>query len=314
MTDIIDRSRLFAMVPYDIISTIENGNAIALYAVLKMYAGPNQNAHPSRKTLAKKLGYKTPRMVDAALDVLQHWGLVVTFPRFKDAEGNISRERSERFSEQTSNGYVIYDQIRRQDQLDFDVPHDTQVHTPTPIGAYPLHTEVHTPYTHSGHEGYSLEGDSSEGDISPCSPPEGDGSQGELIPTSQAPVPQKQSGASSYPQAFEDWWDLYPKKVGKQAALRAWRKACKVAGSGGLERALESHLPSMRTKETRFVPNPATWLNEGRYDDEPPAVQERPKSSSSDVMAWFTPAGGAPTSHSPTVVDAEVVEQRELGA
>lgn len=153
-----------------------------------------------------------------------------------------------------------------------------------------------------------------EEDQSPCSPPGGDGSQGELIPTSKAPVPQKQSGASSYPQAFEDWWELYPKKVGKQAALRAWKKACKVAGSGGLERALESHLPAMRPKELRFIPNPATWLNEGRYDDEPPAVQEKPRSSSSDVMAWFTPASGASASQSPTVVDAEVIEQRELGA
>ncbi|MEY8565165.1 helix-turn-helix domain-containing protein [Corynebacteriaceae bacterium 7-707] len=174
MRDVVDRSRMFAMVPYDIIKEVQDGNAIALYAVLKMYAGANGKSHPSRSTLAEHLGYKSPRMVDRALDRLSEFGLVKIIPRFKDEDGNIGYERTDLFREQTSNGYVIYDRIVRQDQLQFDTPLDTGVHTPTHPCPHPLDTGVHTPYTPVLHEGYSLEGDTPEGDISPCSPPEGD--------------------------------------------------------------------------------------------------------------------------------------------
>lgn len=103
---------MFAAVPYDVLRDLHNATAIALYAVLKMFAGADGKSHPSRMTLAACLGFKTRKPVDAAILELERVGLVRSFPRFKDEDGNIGYGKDDRFKEQTSNGYLIYDRIR----------------------------------------------------------------------------------------------------------------------------------------------------------------------------------------------------------
>lgn len=71
---------------------------------------------------------------------------------------------------------------------------------------------------------------------------------------------------------FARFWESYPKKVGKPAALRAF-KAAKI--NGDLERvldALRQHRESVQWTgdNGRYIPNPATWLNQRRWEDEPP--------------------------------------------
>jgi len=74
--------------------------------------------------------------------------------------------------------------------------------------------------------------------------------------------------------AFEAFWSAYPKKVAKPAALRAW-KAAKLV-NGDFERAMAA-LEAQKGSEDwtkdggRFVPHPATWLNQRRFEDQ--AVQ-----------------------------------------
>ena len=68
---------------------------------------------------------------------------------------------------------------------------------------------------------------------------------------------------------FNLFWSFYPRKVGKAAAKKAYAKALKAVGSkvifDGVERlAADPNLPSKD-----FIPHPATWLNEGRWEDEP---------------------------------------------
>ena len=75
---------------------------------------------------------------------------------------------------------------------------------------------------------------------------------------------------------WERWWAVYPKKVGKQAARRAWDRARKRRPPDELQAALESHLPAWATIDPQFVPNPATWLGPGRYDDPPPKPRTGP--------------------------------------
>lgn len=70
--------------------------------------------------------------------------------------------------------------------------------------------------------------------------------------------------------AFDEFWRRYPHKVGKQAAERAFekvRKSGKVE-SGCLLDGLERYV---RKTDDRPWCNPATWLNEGRWDDAPAA-------------------------------------------
>jgi predicted transcriptional regulator len=65
------------------------------------------------------------------------------------------------------------------------------------------------------------------------------------------------------------WWSFYPRKTGKVAAFKAYAKAAHEVGYktlfDGVERlAADPNLPAKN-----FIPHPATWLNEGRWDDEP---------------------------------------------
>jgi len=74
--------------------------------------------------------------------------------------------------------------------------------------------------------------------------------------------------SSATPPGFDAFWDEYPRRVGKQAALKAWAKAVKntsalVILGGALRLAQDPN------REDQFTPHPATWLNEGRWEDDP---------------------------------------------
>lgn len=89
-------------------------------------------------------------------------------------------------------------------------------------------------------------------------------------------------------EGFEDWWNHYPKKVGKQAALRSYLKAVKVVDPvcvlAGLL-AQEKFLSEQRTRG--YCPDPATWLNAGRWDDEvTPRQEARPVAGSPEYYEW----------------------------
>lgn len=73
--------------------------------------------------------------------------------------------------------------------------------------------------------------------------------------------------------AFEEFWKAYPRKVGKKAARRRWDKAVREVEAGVLLAALRSYPFDLRENK-RFVPHPATWLNQGRWDDEVPFADE----------------------------------------
>lgn len=82
------------------------------------------------------------------------------------------------------------------------------------------------------------------------------------------------AGDGSRDSGFDDFWGDYPRKVGKDAARKAWKRAVTRAESPDAIRAgLRKHLPALKSTEVRFQPHPATWLNEGRWQDEtPPAA------------------------------------------
>jgi hypothetical protein len=68
---------------------------------------------------------------------------------------------------------------------------------------------------------------------------------------------------------FDEFWEFYPRKVGKGASQQALSKALKRSTwqeiLAGVQRlAADPNLP-----EKQFIPHPATWLNEGRWADEP---------------------------------------------
>lgn len=68
---------------------------------------------------------------------------------------------------------------------------------------------------------------------------------------------------------FDAFWSVYPKKTGKEAARKAFKKIPKSAHPL-LVPAVEAQKKSRQWMEEngRFIPNPATWLNQGRWEDE----------------------------------------------
>lgn len=70
-------------------------------------------------------------------------------------------------------------------------------------------------------------------------------------------------------ERFETFWKLYPKKVSKAAAIKAWAKL-KQSDMDQAMQALPSHcMSSQWTKDGgQFIPNAATWLNARRWEDE----------------------------------------------
>jgi len=69
--------------------------------------------------------------------------------------------------------------------------------------------------------------------------------------------------------AFDKFWSFYPRKIGKGGAKKAWEKITRgvkpeLIIEGARRMAADPNLP-----ETQFIPHPSTWLNEGRWDDEP---------------------------------------------
>jgi hypothetical protein len=75
---------------------------------------------------------------------------------------------------------------------------------------------------------------------------------------------------------FSEWWSLYPKKVGKLGATKAWKKALKVASAAAIIAATEAFARECLGTDQQFIPHPATWLNAGRWDDEPVSATSEP--------------------------------------
>jgi hypothetical protein len=68
--------------------------------------------------------------------------------------------------------------------------------------------------------------------------------------------------------AFDEFWTLYPRKVSKPDAARAWTKAIKRADTAHIIAGLRAHLPAWASADQKFIPHAATWLNGDRWDDE----------------------------------------------
>ncbi len=66
------------------------------------------------------------------------------------------------------------------------------------------------------------------------------------------------------------FWESYPKKTGRLASWKTWKKMRLDSKIDTLLSALELQKKSSKWTEEggRFVPNPLTWLNQGRWDDE----------------------------------------------
>ena len=81
--------------------------------------------------------------------------------------------------------------------------------------------------------------------------------------------------------AFLTWWAIYPRKVARGAAEKAWDKAVKRATVADIMAATANYV---WPDDPQFVPHGATWLNQDRWLDEPPKPKPPPLTVDQKIM------------------------------
>jgi hypothetical protein len=85
---------------------------------------------------------------------------------------------------------------------------------------------------------------------------------------------------------FLEFWQIYPRKVSKREAEKAWNK-CSLADREAAFESLPIHVKYWRLKDTanEFIPHASTWLNQARFEDELDMTEAQPKKPK---LPWYS--------------------------
>lgn len=98
-------------------------------------------------------------------------------------------------------------------------------------------------------------------------------------------TPIAPKGAKRSDAEFDIFWNAYPTKVGKQPARKAFDKV-KVPIETLVAAIERQKCSSQWSKDGgQYIPNPATWLNQGRWTDELPEKHEPQQELDADVVS-----------------------------
>ena len=118
--------------------------------------------------------------------------------------------------------------------------------------------------------------------------------RGDKVPPniSKDKISKENIDTSARDQAFASFWGMYPKKVSKKAAWKAWQKieytpelVVKIMTSLGL--AIESE--QWVKDKGRYIPHAATWINGEKWNDE--LTPAKPKNTKYDSFNTKTVRG-----------------------
>lgn len=82
--------------------------------------------------------------------------------------------------------------------------------------------------------------------------------------------------AQGLPSEFEEFWDAYPRRVQKGAALKAWQKMKPPIADVLAALQWQTKSSGWTDQDGKFIPYPASYLNDMRWTDEQP-VKQKPK-------------------------------------
>ena len=66
-------------------------------------------------------------------------------------------------------------------------------------------------------------------------------------------------------EKFDEFWNLYPKKIAKADAIKAWNKATKTKTADELLKLTKAYAEG-KLPEDKYIPYPASWLNKELYE------------------------------------------------
>ena len=85
--------------------------------------------------------------------------------------------------------------------------------------------------------------------------------------------------------AFDDFWTLFPKRIARKDAMKAWARLTPEDRVASLMALLDWRRVWAARGDYQFTPNAATWLNGERWTDELPAEHRQVATSASHVIA-----------------------------
>jgi hypothetical protein len=95
----------------------------------------------------------------------------------------------------------------------------------------------------------------------------------------------KKDNMEKYPEDFEEWYRLYPRREAKRAALRAYKHALsRGATIEELKLGAMRYAAIRQSENPKFTKLPTTWLNGDCWKDEPIASHGEPHAAD-DVRA-----------------------------
>lgn len=281
----IEADTRFVTVPVWVLDSMSWG-AVALYGVLQDYAHHSTGgAYPGRALLAERMRCSKVT-VDKYVRELAAGGALRVFRRYKAG----TRERA-------SNMYVVVTADPSSagsvpESGGFDVEEMTaEIGGQATLTTYASHVDhprqeglttlgnvalqEQEPYEQ---EPYEQEVEAREARERPADPSSAEAGPAEsLLPESDVPRPTSGAGrrgsavverSSGYPPEFEEFWQVYPRRTAKRAALGAWKKAARRASVAEIMAGAERFRDDPN-REQEFTPHPATWLNQDRWGDDP---------------------------------------------
>jgi len=89
-----------------------------------------------------------------------------------------------------------------------------------------------------------------------------------IEPTQIESIHESAGKKSKLDLSFDEFWSIYPRRSGKIKAKDAFRKASKECDPRTIIAGARAFADDPNRQE-EFTPHPATWLNQGRWEDDP---------------------------------------------
>lgn len=230
----------FEMVPHWVLFHPElSALAIRLYLALRRHADAKGDCFPSRQRLAKLLGVSVPTLDRARKQLVAVGAVTMRQRRAADDRWLTTMYRV--------HWHPSKESFHAPGKESFQAGNETDALTQTHLS--------------SQTQGQDLDR------ATPGGPVESTGPSGARPP---ARVPPKAPRPRSLPQgtAFEEFWRVYPRKVGKRAAREAYEQATREADPAAILAGAQ-RFAADPNREAQFTPHPTTWLRQGRWEDDP---------------------------------------------
>ncbi len=80
---------------------------------------------------------------------------------------------------------------------------------------------------------------------------------------------EKKTNTTAQARRWCEIYAAYPRKIGRKASEHVIRQAIQAKGFEELLQAVQAFARATTKVEKRYIPHPATWFRQGRYDDDP---------------------------------------------